>query len=286
MFDTLVGDYLCIYHGGCSDGFAAAYTLWKHCMTPGYSYYHYPYKWEAPKIEFYPGIYQKDPPDCKNKIVFMLDFSYKRPIMEKIIGQSEKFIWFDHHVSAIEDMKSFPWREQDIVVTDVNRSGAGITADYFSLRTPFINYIEDRDLWKMSLPNTLEFSLAERSYPQDFEIWDRFSVDKLIEEGKVIKRYYDLRCNEIIKTATTRNIKSHSVPVANGIYHFASDVSNILAENKPFAATWYFDGTRYNFSLRSKDNGIDVSDIAKQFGGGGHKHAAGFAVSDLKEVFS
>ena len=32
------------------------------------------------------------------------------------------------------------------------------------------------------------------------------------------------------------------------------------------------------FSLRSTEEGLDVSEIAKQYGGGGHKHASGFRV--------
>ena len=32
------------------------------------------------------------------------------------------------------------------------------------------------------------------------------------------------------------------------------------------------------FSLRSTEDGLDVSEIASKFGGGGHKHAAGFSV--------
>lgn len=33
------------------------------------------------------------------------------------------------------------------------------------------------------------------------------------------------------------------------------------------------------FSLRSSDEGVDVSDVAKQYGGGVHRNAAGFRVS-------
>ena len=32
------------------------------------------------------------------------------------------------------------------------------------------------------------------------------------------------------------------------------------------------------FSLRSTDDGLDVSEIAKQYGGGGHRNASGFTV--------
>jgi len=33
------------------------------------------------------------------------------------------------------------------------------------------------------------------------------------------------------------------------------------------------------FSLRSNDEGVDVSEVAKQYGGGGHRNASGFKVS-------
>ncbi len=33
------------------------------------------------------------------------------------------------------------------------------------------------------------------------------------------------------------------------------------------------------FSLRSEEGGQDVSEIAAMFGGGGHKHAAGFKLA-------
>ena len=53
-------------------------------------------------------------------------------------------------------------------------------------------------------------------------------------------------------------------------------MGHLLGKGEPFAATFFYDGEGYVFSLRSDDNGLDVSEIAKQYGGGGHKHAAGF----------
>jgi uncharacterized protein len=47
---------------------------------------------------------------------------------------------------------------------------------------------------------------------------------------------------------------------------------------EPFAACYWDVPNGQVFSLRSCENGVDVSEIAKQFGGGGHKHAAGFTV--------
>jgi nanoRNase/pAp phosphatase (c-di-AMP/oligoRNAs hydrolase) len=40
----------------------------------------------------------------------------------------------------------------------------------------------------------------------------------------------------------------------------------------------FYTETSKVYSLRSKEGGEDVSIIAAKFGGGGHKHAAGFSV--------
>ena len=40
-------------------------------------------------------------------------------------------------------------------------------------------------------------------------------------------------------------------------------------------------GQGFVFSLRSEEGGLDVSEIAKKFGGGGHKHSAGFKVKNI-----
>lgn len=56
-----------------------------------------------------------------------------------------------------------------------------------------------------------------------------------------------------------------------------SEIGEELAKNRPFSVTYRDrkDGKR-EYSLRSRDGGLDVSVIAKQFGGGGHPQAAGF----------
>lgn len=52
-----------------------------------------------------------------------------------------------------------------------------------------------------------------------------------------------------------------------------------MAQGEPFAACYWDTPTHRIFSLRSSDTGMDVSTIAKQYGGGGHVHAAGFRVN-------
>jgi hypothetical protein len=74
-------------------------------------------------------------------------------------------------------------------------------------------------------------------------------------------------------------IGGYDVPVANLPYIHSSDAGHIMDAGEAFAACYWdvFDGRI--FSLRSAEDGVDVQAVAKQYGGGGHPHAAGFKVS-------
>ena len=56
---------------------------------------------------------------------------------------------------------------------------------------------------------------------------------------------------------------------------------NIMSIGEPFAASYYDVKDGRIYSLRSQPEGIDVSEIAKAMGGGGHKHAAGFKITSF-----
>ena len=67
------------------------------------------------------------------------------------------------------------------------------------------------------------------------------------------------------------------MPAVNASPVDTSELLESLAVGHPFALSWSvrFDGV-FQYSLRSSANGLDVSEIAKAYGGGGHAHAAGF----------
>src|SRR6188768_561709 len=92
--ETEMSKPLCIYHGNCADGFGAAWVVRKY----------YKENVLSDEPEFYTGVYQNPPPDCTGRDVIIVDFSYKRPVMEKILEQCKSLTWIDHHKTAIEDM--------------------------------------------------------------------------------------------------------------------------------------------------------------------------------------
>ena len=58
----------------------------------------------------------------------------------------------------------------------------------------------------------------------------------------------------------------------------------LMAQGEPFAACYWDTAEGRVFGLRATDDGVDVSDVAKQYGGGGHAKAAGFKVPRSHEL--
>lgn len=271
---------LCIYHGNCADGFTSAWIVRKALSE---------------RVDFHPGVYQEPPPDVAGRDVFIVDFSYKRDVLEDMGRVARSITVLDHHKTAQEDLIGLPgvadWHTLGgmpmpgiSVLFDMNRSGAGITWDYFftSARPALVNHVEDRDLWRFALRKTREIQASVFAYPYDFKAWDYLmSADpaQLAVEGEAIERKHFKDIRELV-TVVTREfvIAGHSVPVANLPYTLTSDAGHLLAKGKPFAGCYWDTPNGRVFSLRSTDEGMDVAEVAKQYGGGGHKHASGFRV--------
>lgn len=148
-----------------------------------------------------------------------------------------------------------------------------------------INYLEDRDLWRKTLPLSDEFTINLRSYPQEFEVWDEIArrlesqPSSFLNGGAGIQRYYRVQV-EALKAQSYRAMMQQGVCAAiNASYTFASELANEiipLHDGALFGLSYFqrADG-RWQYSLRSRDD-FDVSVVAKIYGGGGHQKAAGF----------
>jgi nanoRNase/pAp phosphatase (c-di-AMP/oligoRNAs hydrolase) len=76
-------------------------------------------------------------------------------------------------------------------------------------------------------------------------------------------------------------IQNHLVPCASIPYTLSSEACHQLLQDNPqaaFSACYWDTVTHRIFSLRSSDDRQDVSEIAKVYGGGGHRNSAGFRV--------
>lgn len=280
---------ICIYHGNCADGFGAAWVVRR----------------AIPECEFHAGVYQNPPPDVRGRDVVLVDFSYKRPVLEGMARVAASLLIIDHHKTAIDELSDL-MRVNDLRHHQVNsyqdvcegvtpswyshfdleRSGAGLAWDFFfpdEKRPELISRIEDRDLWRFAYPDTRAIQAAVFSYPYDFDTWDmlfKADLNVLRTEGEAIERKHFKDIGELIGVVTRpMTIAGHTVPVANLPYTLTSDAGHKLAQGKPFAGCYWDTPEGRVFSLRSTDDGLDVSTIAKQYGGGGHRNASGFRVA-------
>ena len=280
QWETLIlAKSLVIYHGGCRDGFCAAYVAWKGL---------------GPDTVFFPGYYGQPPPvreQTAGRDVYVLDFSYPRAQMQQLANDCASILVLDHHATAEAALIDLPFAQ-----FDMTRSGAGMAWDHFFPGEPrpwFVDYVEDRDLWRHALPHSEELCAYLGAVPFDFTEWDKLASGSSSEDRAAdIERYQHLGAAvlmkvkqyvaEVAKNAVLGEFCGHKgVPFVNAPQCDISELVHALCVGKPLAVGWFVRGDgMHQYSLRSEAGGVDVSELARKFGGGGHRHAAGFQLND------
>lgn len=263
--------YLVIYHKNCADGLAAALAVRQWLFDTN----------QMRGAKFQTAQYGDNPPGVTGLDVVIVDFSWPRAVLLEMREKAHSLVVIDHHQTAEAELKDLAF-----CVFDNTHSGAVLAWRHFFPQKELpqlMRYVEDRDLWKWELPFSREVSAALASYKPFLDQQARFLDDStlagLIAEGAAIlraqKQYID---RALSQPPAMVEIGGYMVPCVNSTT-LISELGNELAQGHPFAALYFdtSDGKRV-FSLRSTEDGIDVSAIAKQYGGGGHFHAAGFTV--------
>jgi oligoribonuclease NrnB/cAMP/cGMP phosphodiesterase (DHH superfamily) len=264
---------LCIYHNLCSDGFGAAWVVRKAL---------------GDSVEFVKGIHQQPPPDVNGMDVMLVDFSYQKDVLENMLETAASITILDHHSSAEEELSELLTSGKIKGLFDMNKSGVMLAWQWFNPGQPppkLIEHIQDRDLWQFKLEGTREIHAALSSYPYDFKVWDKLmasnnhELEALKRDGEAIERKLQKDIKELIESGLRRMIiAGYNVPVLNASSAYISDAGHIMSIGEPFAACYWDHPHGRSFSLRSSEEGIDVAEVAKKYGGGGHKKAAGFTV--------
>jgi len=272
---------LILYHADCVDGFGAAYCAWRNL---------------GDSAEYVACRHGDTPPDVTGKRVLVLDFSFKRAVVERLNAQAEFFMILDHHKSAMEELSDLPY-----AYFDMEHSGAMLSWVLFNpgKHAPkFISYIEDRDLWKWELPMSKEVCMGIDTVAFDFEEYARLEFEPMLGElanvGKVLLNYSEKKISSVCASSSNRVIRDTglSAKVVNS-RQWHSEVGSRLAGVAAVAVVWYHDHERNQIkvSLRSRGDSVDVSSIAFSYGGGGHAKAAGFTIDTssgktIEELFN
>lgn len=218
--------------------------------------------------------------------VYILDFSYKRAVLDKLVARMNNVLIIDHHKSAQEDLKDHP-----NAIFDMNKSGAGLSWDYFvgGVRPDFINYIEDADLWRFAHPNSKLIKNYIYQLELDVKVFLEahlnFNKEKAIEIGKIIEKSIEHDWEMVRPYVHTMEVNNYIALAVNSSLRFSEFGEYLLRMLETtnmkydFTVVYYHIGARkVKFSLRSRRHLVDVSKVCTDFGGGGHARAGGFEI--------
>jgi hypothetical protein len=295
---------LVIYHDKCADGLGAAWAVWKWLGdAPRYVASNYGL---APPDVLDKHVLIVDfsfPRDVLNELVYE--------------GGARSVVVLDHHKTAAADLEPFRFNESSpgaigyfdvagmlrdldelarppiIAIFDMERSGARMAWD-FGMGSPpprLIELIEDRDLWRFRFGDAsrhLHLTLQSEAIGTVHQIQrlDEIAAELAagngpLERGAAIGAWRDQLVAEIAERAYFGQIGDHTPVMVECPYGLVSDVGHLLLNrypHAPFAALRVSGEHSVTFSLRSSDEREDVGAVAKRFGGGGHRNAAGFKV--------
>jgi len=227
-----------------------------------------------------------------DETVYIVDFSFKPPVMEELLKITKNVIWIDHHKSAADYKYSMeiPGLRD---VRDKMFSGCELTWKFLfgELEMPdAIKYIGDFDKWKwaygeetkkfkegmLSLDwndptKTLWNDLLESNNNNTKDIMQRGAICLKYKEG-ILQEYKDKFSFEV----TFEGKKC----LACGFYAFGSELFEDVLDDYEMVINFEFDGKIYHYGLYS-NGGVDVSVICQKYGGGGHKGAGGFSTKEF-----
>lgn len=274
-------DIVIIYHADCRDGFGSAFAAWKKF---------------GDQASYLPRKTQTNVPEgLTDKEIYILDYCYNQDILQKLVETNKSVVVIDHHQMMQKTIESFEGN-----VFDNDHSGAVLSWKYFHPNVPvpsLLEYVEDHDLWRFALPENREYNTALGLYPMTFESWD-IIINKLqnpkekanfLAKGVLIAKFEDKLVEELLEYKERVRFEGHEVWALNATRTYRSILGNRLAgmnlqeEKTPIGIVYYRYGGTVHVSLRSHGD-IDVAEIARKYGGGGHKNAASFKVKNFSNL--
>ncbi len=256
-----------LYHTNCPDGFGAAWAAWKKFGI---------------RAE-YVGVNPETLPNKSpvGKEIYVVDVSYPIAVQKKLRRKNKKLVILDHHASNKRDTEFFPEN-----VFDNEHSGSVLAWNYFhpGRKIPlFLRYVEDNDIWRFRLPHARELSPVVFLLDFDFKDWSRFirrfedknGRKEIFKQGRIILGYEGKIIKSVVERATLVKFEGYKTLAANSAI-LESEIGHLLTKKlPPLGIVWRQRKDQITVSLRSNGK-IDVSKLAKKYGGGGHRKASGF----------
>lgn len=264
---------LVLYHANCPDGFGGAYAAWKKF---------------GDTVEYRALSYGHPvPDDLAGAHLYFVDFCYEREDMDRIVAEAASVVVLDHHEGTKATVEQMPE-----YVFDNNQSGATIAWRYFHPDTPtpgLLLFVEDDDIHRFALPDTKAVLAYLIVQPYDFDTWDaivkelenRDAREAFFVKARTYLEYFDLLCKYAASRAKFVEFEGRVCPFVNShplITMRSMVASLLLSDEHPVVLVVSAHPQGFGISIRGNGT-VDVSEIARKYGGNGHYSSAGFAIS-------
>jgi len=229
--------------------------------------------------------------------VWLVDFSCDRmDEFVKVCGS--KLIWIDHHKTAMERFPNL-WNSSSIPgIRSIEKAACVLTWEYTHpenvLPPVAVAYIGDKDMWKFEYVETKAFSAGFNLIVKtpDNTLWDVLlssgyedTVNRMISIGELLLEAQNYKIQKAFEKGVDcifHNQKARLVNTTGNI----SELGEFIYKKPEYdiAIMWQAVEDMIVFSLRSDSENPDSPDcakIAQQYGGGGHKNAAGFQKKNI-----
>lgn len=271
---------LCFYHAGCPDGFGAVWAVRAAWGDDAW----FVARGHEDRVRM---------GDCEDALVAFVDIAPGKDELRELSDVAAQVVVLDHHVTARDRLLSDANYVNDLEAEghelhfDLGHSGAVLAWQYFhpdAAVPELLRYVEDQDLWNWTLPDSDAINAAIASYPREFEIWDRLAsepIEALVEQGKPILRANRMEVERRLEHARPIALGTKRIEAVNASTN-RSQIGHELAKRGKFGQQW---GLVYRvegsdvFGTIYSIGQLDISKVALEYGGGGHKNASGFRVS-------
>ena len=246
--------------------------------------------------------------------VIMCDISFPKEEMEKLYEKlNNNFIWIDHHISAINDSYTGNYNRIE-GIRDIKYTTCELTWKYFFPNDSMPELVrrlgrydcfghigtdEEQMIIEFQYGARMVISNYEQAY--DFLISNINCGNSVCEsihiDGAAIYRYLCTEAKQTYKNGFEIVFDEPYLLTPNGFPLETSFRKRFICINKerfnPInfgidyhkdgyegCACFYYANGMWNFSIYNDNGLVDCSVIAKQYGGGGHKGAAGFILNN------
>lgn len=239
--------------------------------------------------------------------VYFVDYSFKENtchLLDNLINRGCDVVWIDHHTSSINLIEKQPkYGKLKGYVCD-GISGAALAYMYlygksFEDIPEYLKVISDYDCWKFKYGYmTKIFKIGLDAYNQapSSTIWNKLSgnmdsgvfsevtatvyFQNVIDRGDILYKFIERDYKEY------REQYSYETEIGGFKCLAISRKCNSWIFGEKYdeydiVMTWGFNGKEYSYSIYSSKPYVDCCAIAKSYGGGGHKGAAGFKLSEM-----